>query len=263
VNTTAITDASGLDLTNGTGITITLNSAVSPDTATFSASLGTDISAAEIADGDHGDFTYSSGTATINADSVDDTHINWGAGTAQVDLEDIPGGAAGAYTFDFGGATSVEVPNSANPTTDAAGEIAVDSDDEGIEFYGSASRYIPAIKTAQATILDPDSIQSDEDAIPLLFVTDDWAPHGITIKDIHLAADQSNSGSYTLEEWTSPTAHGSDIETVTFSSATTAEDDNTLTDPSVATNTWVFIDLDTTDLNFLQVTFTYYVNPGD
>lgn len=46
----------------GTGITCTSN--------TLAASLGTSISAAEIADGDHGDFTYTSGVAAIDANAV-------------------------------------------------------------------------------------------------------------------------------------------------------------------------------------------------
>jgi hypothetical protein len=96
VNTTAITDPSGLDLTNGTGITITLNDAVSPDTATFSATLGTDISAAEIADGDHGDFTYSSGSATLDASTVSDNEIDY----ATVTLNDL--------TFDVGSVDKTE-----------------------------------------------------------------------------------------------------------------------------------------------------------
>lgn len=70
VNTTAVTDGSGVDLTSGTGVTVTLNAGVSPDTATFAATLGTSIAAAEMADADFGEFTCSAGTCTVDDDAV-------------------------------------------------------------------------------------------------------------------------------------------------------------------------------------------------
>jgi len=41
------------------------------------------------------------GTIELNQDSVDDEHINWGAGVGPVDIADVPGGTAGVYTWDF------------------------------------------------------------------------------------------------------------------------------------------------------------------
>ena len=172
-------------------------------------------------------------------------------------------GDIGTGVYDFGGATSFEIPNANDPATAAAGQIALDTNGEALEFFGAASRYLPAIQICSKTIVDPDGIQTTEDAVPLLFVADDWAPFGITIKDIHLAADASNSGTYVLEEWTAPATWGSDIESVAFVAALTAEDDGTLADSAIATNTWVFVDMDTTALNWLMVTFTYYINPGN
>ena len=61
-----------LDELCGTGITCT---------GTLSASLGTDITASEIADGDHGDFTYSGGSATLDADVVSDSEIDYASVT--------------------------------------------------------------------------------------------------------------------------------------------------------------------------------------
>lgn len=47
----AVTDTSGVDFVEGTGITITSNTGVSPDTATLAATLGTAIDTSEITDG--------------------------------------------------------------------------------------------------------------------------------------------------------------------------------------------------------------------
>lgn len=168
---------------------------------------------------------------------------------------------------DFGGATSVEIPNGTGPTTDAAGEVAIDTNASAygaLEMYGAtASTLTPGLKVAHATIWDPDGLQSTEDAIPIMRVETEWAPNGITIVDIFMSADASNSASINWEEWTSPTdASPTTIETCAFSASTEFEDDGTLSNANVAAGSYVFIDLDTTALNFLQVTFTYIIK-GD
>ena len=68
------------------------------------------------------------GAATFNADDFDAAAGVISIDNTNFDLADIPGGVAGANVFDFGGATSVEVPNSAAPTVDATGKIGIDTD---------------------------------------------------------------------------------------------------------------------------------------
>lgn len=87
-------------------------------------------------------------TGSFAADSIDDTHINWGSGAGQVDLADIPGGISGASVWDFGGATSFEVPNGTSGTTDAIGEFYYDSNGDNstvidgvLQGYGTANQY--------------------------------------------------------------------------------------------------------------------------
>lgn len=201
---------------------------------------------------------------TAGTDNVKDTHIDWGSGASQVNLADIPGGVSGASVWDFGGATSIEIPNADNPTTDALGEIAVDANNNFVEFHdGEASRVLQPLLRCDKTIWDPDGMQTSEDAVPLMRVEVEWAPFGITIVDIFLAADASNSTTYTLEEWTDPTTWGSDIEGCAFSASTEFEDDGTLADASIAAGSYVFIDLSTQALNFLNVCFTYRINEGN
>src|SRR4030042_4240655 len=45
-------------------------------------------------------------------------------------------GAVWLGVHDFGGATSVEIPNDAAPTVNAAGEIAVDTTDDQLKNFG-------------------------------------------------------------------------------------------------------------------------------
>lgn len=68
-----------------------------------------------------------------------------------------------AGVIDFGAATSLEIPNGAAPTVDAAGEIAVDTtvtDHTGmIKFYdGTEELSVPGIPTANITTVDGDII---------------------------------------------------------------------------------------------------------
>jgi hypothetical protein len=90
----------------------------------------------------------------LNADLLDG---NNGSAYALV-AGDIYTGA-----HDFGGATSLEVPNSASPTVDAAGEIAVDTtvaDYTGLMTYydGTEQLYIVALPTANLSTTDGDVV---------------------------------------------------------------------------------------------------------
>lgn len=67
---TQVAISSGINFIEGSGIQYAATETGNRFDLTISATLGTSISAAEIADGDHGDFTYSGGAATINANAV-------------------------------------------------------------------------------------------------------------------------------------------------------------------------------------------------
>lgn len=72
-----------------------LSTGLSVSGKTVTVDLGTSISASEIADGDHGDFTYASGTATLDTDSVSSNELNATGVEAEleavIDLEDLQG----------------------------------------------------------------------------------------------------------------------------------------------------------------------------
>lgn len=52
------------------------------------------VAPAELASTDFGFFTVAAGTASIDANAVDDTHIDWGTGANQVSLDDVPDGSS-------------------------------------------------------------------------------------------------------------------------------------------------------------------------
>ena len=77
---------------------------------------------------------------------------------------------------DFGGATSVEVPNGANPTVDAFGEVAIDSTVNQFLFYGNTTYVLSPERSLSVTI--PSLANTDDN---FLF----WvAPSNVTITKV-------------------------------------------------------------------------------
>lgn len=154
-----------------------------------------------------------------------------------------------------------------NPTVNAAGEIGRDTDDHNLRGYDGASEFVYAqrYKSKGFMLAFPDTLQSAQDVWLFWKVTAEEYPFGVTIRDIWMTASSSNSASYTFEEWSdaNPPVHVADIETVAFSASTQAEDDGTMSDGAVAADTNVGIDLDTTDLDWVQITVGFTVNVGN
>lgn len=99
-------------------------------------------------------------------DISDDTNFVAGShltlSTNTVDVDDdflLNNGDIGTGMYDFGGATSFEIPNSATPTVDAAGEIAIDTtitDHTGLITYhdGVETLYVISIPTGNLVTTD-------------------------------------------------------------------------------------------------------------
>jgi len=220
----------------------------------------------EMEDVDHGDVSWSGGVASLDGDVVDSAEIADDAVDSEHYAADIPGGTAGSHSFDFGDVSTFVLATNNNPTTGDQGEMVWDSNDYALEAYGdSTSGIIPLMQTAQITVFDPDTIQSTEDAVPMLAVEAEWAPHGITIMDCGFKTDDTNSYTLVFEEWTSPgDGSPSTIESVAQTADTyEGEDDGTMSDGNVAAGSIVYVDLPTTDKNMLQAWITYYITEGN
>ena len=79
--------------------------------------------------------------------------------------------------YDFGGAVSLELPNSATPTTDAAGEIALDttiaSHQPMLQYFdGGENMTVVAIDTAQLPALDNEIVKYDAGASKFVLEAD-------------------------------------------------------------------------------------------
>lgn len=226
------------------------------------------IGSAEMANEDHGDVAWSNGVASVQDVDTSGTKIaaalskRLEVGNANTTYATIAGETySGAH--DFGGATSIEVVNGTNPTTDAAGEISVDTNNHFIEFYSDASRVLGALQCRTFTLANPDSLP---DEVVLFHVMADAYPHGITIKDIAISASANMSDTHVIEEWsTRAKAAESTVESITLAATQYQEDDGTLSDASIAADAFIAIDRDaaTDDVASMEVTITFWINAGD
>ena len=154
--------------------------------------------------------------------------------------------------WDFGGATSVEIPNGTGPTVDAAGEIAVDTTSDQLVYYGGAKRVLPYKQYASFVIPAP----ADTDDINLL-----KAPYGMTISAINCIVQGTTSVTGQLQECSATGGDCADLDSDITCDADGAADDGSLTDSAIAANGW--LRWKTTSVSgtptFLTVTVTYSV----
>jgi len=173
---------------------------------------------------------------------------------------DMKNGFAWTGAHDYGGATSFELPNAANPTTDAEGEMAWDSDDDMLEIYnGAISRALPTVDDKEATIVNP--VDLGFTAVPLFHVSADKYPHGIALLSITWGQSAAGSDTFVLHEYSTDTTWASTID----SSISTARQskETTIADVDIAADAWVFAEIANRDLDWMTVKIVFYTKEGD
>jgi hypothetical protein len=201
-----------------------------------------------------GDPTLATITGTAN--EIDVTN---GAGSITLDIADL---------LDLN-AKNLELPQAspAAPATDGAVEL--DMTDGKLVIQNSTSHaafgtatdvvYGSAIKgPACVTLAEPDVMQGLIDNWPMLAVESTKFPHGIEITRVYLKTDASSTLSVVLEKWSSPTDGAPDTLTTIATSASTEADEAPDTEGTVGTSEIIMLDLDTTDVNWLELCFDFY-----
>jgi len=203
--------------------------------------------------------TVAAGTwgASFSNDIVKDAAIDWGSGANQVDLADIPGGVSGASAWDFGGATSVELPNGTDPDVDAMGKVAVDSDGANepndvimrVTDTGGDTQYALAmvLKSIQATIISPQDLDdTTRDACPI------WENNTgmtFTITCIRAWSDTDDT-TLNVETYDSDWDNNATVDALEIATDGTANyyvEETTITAATIAAGSWIVLDFDDTD----------------
>jgi hypothetical protein len=147
---------------------------------------------------------------------------------------------------------SVQIPNGASPTVDAAGEVAIDTTSGQLQVHDGAKKAIPTLMERSFVIAAP----ADTDDINLM-----KAPWGMTIVAINGIVQGTTSVTGQLQECSSTGASCADLDSDIVADADGQADDGTLTDPTIAAGNW--IRWKTTSVSgtptFLTVTFTFRV----
>lgn len=126
--------------------------------------------------------------------------------------------------------TSIAIPQGTAPTVDAAGEIAVDTTDDQLLFYGGALRVIPYTYEKCFTI---ESIAAADDNVPI------WSPvDAVTVTGIYCRVQGGTSAGVTISDGTNA------MEEVVCSTTGQA-DDGTLVNNTFTANERVEFDTGT------------------
>jgi len=161
---------------------------------------------------------------------------------------------------------SIPMTSSTNPTVDAEGEFAWDSDDEQIRVYdGSQNRAIPTVFCETIPVLQPDLVQVESDDIILKHFDARAYPFGVKILGYTISGG-TMSDTHVLEEWDDRAGTTqSTSESITIADAQRQEDDGTLSDADFAPDSFLNLNLDdsTDDISQMEVTIIYYIKTGD
>jgi hypothetical protein len=127
--------------------------------------------------------------------------------------------------------TSVILPQGTGPTVDTAGNLAVDTTTDQLQFYGGAKRALPSIQHISFVIPAP----ADTDDINLM-----KAPYGMTILGIDAIVQGSTSVTGQIQECNSSGASCADLDNNDIiADSDGASDDGSLTDSTIASGAWI------------------------
>lgn len=185
-------------------------------------------------------------------------------GVAAANLLDKSATEAITGAWDFGGATSLEIPAIADPTTNAEGEIAWDANDDAIEVYmgdESESALIPAYQTIDALIFAPDGVN---DAIPLMHVDAMVFPFGIELDQLSIGLPADAAYEMAFEEWAGdPIVLQNAIDTVITGAADGYMEETAITDAAIDADDYIYISIPATDVDWVHVQIIYHINDGN
>lgn len=196
----------------------------------------------------------SAGAFVVNGGALGTPSSGTGTNITGIPTANILAGSFIAGAFDFGGSTSLEIPNGAGGTTvDAAGEICVDTTSKTVNFYdGAAEKVLTPVMSKSITIESP---TSSEDLS--MFYTDD----AITVTKIVFVITGSTSVTTTIRHSTDRSATGNEVVTggTTANSTTTGNVVTSFNDATIPADSFVW--LETTALSgtptSLNVTIFY------
>lgn len=199
----------------------------------------------------NGVYAYFTGNIITNSGNVQATN---GAVTAT--------GASGYVQATVG--RFYDALAAANPTTDAAGEMAIDTDG-GLEIYSSresASVLISEYDHFCKSIEEPDQLSIS----PTIFEVDSLThPHGVDIDRITIRIPADAAYQLVLEEWSGAdtSAYQNPVDTIATGASDTYAIETTFTDGHLDPGDIIRVNLPATDVDEVMVCVTFHITEGD
>ena len=208
----AVTVTSSVTVSGAGGIGVTYG--VSASTGVFSSS----VTAAYFVGSGSGPGSFTSGTSSVtvgtsgnstlfigytSSATVNNEHVTTVSNTQtltnkSIDISQITGGAAGANAYDFGGSTSLEIPNGTGNTIDTEGEIGFDTTDDVLVMYDGVSAKVIAQATNTYTVTIASGTSWNSLAIPVFRAPSEMA---ITLTKVYAESLPSGTSvQFNLEE---------------------------------------------------------------
>ncbi len=193
-----------------------------------------------------GDVTMSNaGVTSIGVDKIDSTNIV----TSGISSTDLNLAMAPVWTgpHDFGGATSLEIPNGNNPTIDTTAKIAWDNNGDafkvGITPLGdtTVNAFIGGIQVENGLVFRFAAGETSGELfalsphVPIFDIETEWAPHGIEILSVKLTTVTPSDGAFIFELWDDIAGTTQDtIEVIQFAGAGSPPDDTERKDITIS-----------------------------
>lgn len=169
----------------------------------------------------------------------------------------LSGGAiTGAIIFDGG---SLSLPTATAPSLTTEGQVAWDSDDDGVVVHdGTSQRFMSSLRTLNIALTHPDGLEIDSLILfhfdPLLF------PNGAKIVQVALTSKASISYTLPIAEWSDETGSTKSlIHSLSLSTATRVEvSGGSITDSDIAADAWLYCYPPATVAEAIHIEVIYY-----
>lgn len=161
---------------------------------------------------------------------------------------------------DFGGATSLEIPQSALPNPTDIGHLFMDNDDYALVGTDGTDDHVIAqrMKWAQINVDDPENLEAD--TVVILWVREGPFPAGIIIDSVYFMQEDASSYTVVFREGTDMNSGLTTIETLT-ASAEQAANGSAIDNPTIETGNVVMAVIPTTARTKVTVGIAFHIPP--
>lgn len=238
----------------GTGLTVTSNE--------LTADLGTSIVLGEM-DANSVDSTkVVANSLSMSGDLHTFTKAELATQTSDVTEYGEADGEVWTGVHDYGGATSLEIPNGTAPAPTVQGQIFYDTDDDLLEGTDGTNDFVIGGKwdVFIFAIDNPDALACDTIKIPIR----GNFPGGIVIDSIGILTSTSTSYSCVFQEWTDiDHSTGTESAITTVATSTNYEAANGALAHTVEYDNLIAVDLDADDIDQVTIWIRYYMLGND